>query len=299
MELSPVAIDIRGVGMFWLRLHWSIVPAAWLAAMLSLAQESPCASAAIADAQNGDGTITVVSVLEMAKTAAEQADRQRVWLMLRVAEAMERTGRTDAFGSYVSDAKRAAEEAAYGHLPLRDREILEANRALDAEAKRALLSGDPESAKQYLGRCRFVPHYDTCDVGGIFFDVRFLFWEAEAGDLAAAVRRLKTRTDWQGLRPAMTLRVARAYVAAGRRSEAVDLLREAHVLASDADFCIVENREMGFAARLRQLACNGQARTAVETAMASLGVSARTVALAVVAEGLAGIPGFSDERLER
>jgi len=299
MELSSVAIDIRGAGMFWLRLQWSIVPAAWLVAMLSLAQESPRASAAHADAQSGDGTITVVSVLEMTKTAAEQADRQGVWLMLRVAEAMERTGRTDAFGSYVSDAKRAAEEAAYGHLPLRDREIIKANRALDDKAKRALLSGDPESAKQYLNRWRFVPHYDTCDVGGIFFDIRFLFWEAEAGDLAAAVRRLKTRTDWQGLRPAMTLRVARAYVAAGRRSEAVELLRNAQVLVAGVDSCLVENGELGAAAKLRQLACGGQAGAAVETAMALPGVGARTVALTVVAEGLAGIPGFSDERLER
>jgi hypothetical protein len=33
-------------------------------------------------------------------------------------------------------------------------------------------------------------------------------------------------------------------------------------------------------------------------AMALTDVSSRTLALAVVAEGLAGIPGFSDEKLE-
>ena len=56
---------------------------------------------------------------------------------------------------------------------------------------------------------------------------------------------------------------------------------------------------MGQAAKLRQLACSGQEKAAVEIATALTDIGARASALGIVAEGLAGIPGFSDEKSRR
>ncbi len=287
--------------MFRKRLQWSIVPAAWLLAGASFAQDLPRALPLVPDAQSGNSELSVVGVLEMAKTAAEQAknERARIQLRSRVAASMERTGQIAMFGSYFSDTARASEGSAFGYLPPHVREVIKANRALDVEAKRAFLSGNPEGAKQYLRQCQFVPHYDFCPTFDLDFNIRFLHWEIKAGDLTAALHRLRT-VDWKNdyLRRLETMHVARAYVVAGRRTEAMDILRDARPLGPDPDSCIVENGETGLAAKLRQLACGGQAKAAVEMAMALSDVTTRTLALVVVAEGLAGIPGVSDEQLE-
>jgi tetratricopeptide (TPR) repeat protein len=212
---------------------------------------------------------------------------------------MKLTGQIAMFGSYFSDAARAVEQLLDADLSLSLRAAFKANRALQAEAKRALLSGDSETAEEYFRQCKLVSHwYDPCDTRTPYLDFRFLYWEAEAGQLAAAMHRLKT-TDWlRWMRLGATLHVARAYVLAGRRLEAIDILRDAGALGPDAYSCILGDGELGPAAKLRQLACSGHEKVAVEIATALTDISARTSALTVVAEGLAGIPGFFSDKLE-
>jgi len=97
MELSLVAIRIRALMMFYARAQWSLVPAAWLLAAVSFAQEVPHASAPVVDA-NVVGEVTVASGLEMARRTAEQAGdpRTRVMLRSRVAQSTERGFRTSS-----------------------------------------------------------------------------------------------------------------------------------------------------------------------------------------------------------
>jgi hypothetical protein len=283
----------RQLTQICLALFASLVP------LSGLAQGTPPESPSVPYPQSPSGDLRVLTVLAMAKAAAELAKEEgaRILLRSRVAYSMKLTGQIAMFGSYFSDAAQAWDEFGYGPLSARTRAVIKSNRALLAEAKRALRSGDSESAKEYLGQCKPVGrHYTLCG-DGLSFDIRFLHWEAEAGELTAAMHRLKT-TDWKGARLAMTVHVARAYVLAGRRSEAVDILRDAGALGPDAYACIVGDGEMGLAAKLRQMACSGQEKAAVEIASALTDVSARTVALAVIAEGLAGIPGYSSDKLE-
>jgi hypothetical protein len=120
----------------------------------------------------------------------------------------------------------------------------------------------------------------------------FFHWEIEAGNLSAALNRLRS-TDWKGSEPVMAIQLARAYIIAGRQVEIPDLLSEVNARFRYA-------AEFGFladAAMIRKLAARGDTTSALATALGQPDLPSRVKALTVVAEALAGIPGLPDEKL--
>jgi hypothetical protein len=239
-------------------------------------------------AQTDQTDITVVSVLTKAKELAGSNWSR----MVQVAVHVEHTGQQPAFEAYLADI----------HSRIRSREDAK-NRELIDEAERAFLAGEPERAQELMLQCRWVSN-DPCGAeflarrfqfpSDVVFQVRFLNWELKAGAFDAATRRLKT-VEWDRLRAGMTLRVASVLIANGRKAEGARILQE--YFGSDLDSCLVENGPIDTAAAFRKMACNGNEADAVALALALQSVSARIHALGMIAEGLAGIPGYSSESL--
>jgi hypothetical protein len=253
-------------------------------------------------AQDVPADITVVSVLTMAKEEAEKGrtEHQGAALRHRVARFIENTGRTSVFGNYVADATSAWEAIGFpswaGQHVAR---ALSKNRANEAEAKQALLAGDEQQAIEILRRCEFVPHHDLCLTSGDFLHAQLLNWERTSGRLAEALHRLRT-ADWNSsfMRDRMAFHVARSYASAGRRVEAVEILRQIGDAGPNVAACIVGTGALTQAASLRMLACLGHVRRALDDVLMLPEVSSRIVGLGIVAEGLAGLPGWWDEELE-
>jgi hypothetical protein len=136
--------------------------------------------------------------------------------------------------------------------------------------------------------------------------MKFLGWEIENGALASAMNRLKTAAWPPELWPHVIL-VAGPFIAAGVHEKIAEIRRLARLSGGEIDSCIVtislaqpssQTRELGSAAKLRRLACRGEIRAALDAALSHANVSLRVSALGIVAEGMAGIPGSSDEMLE-
>jgi hypothetical protein len=245
-------------------------------------------------AETSPGDITVVSVLTMAKELAGS----NFSLRIQVAARIEHAGQQNAFATYMADVAREVQRIL--RPDARNQELID-------EAKLAFSRRDSEKAKELMLQCRVVP-VDRCGADlltrraglarEIVFQVRFLNWELEAKDFEAAERRLRA-TDWKDWRTGMIVRVASANIAAGRRSEGMEILRLLGRPESDLYSCILDNGPLGDAAVFRKMACEGKERDALDMALALDKVSARIHALGMIAEGLAGIPGSSFETLRQ
>jgi hypothetical protein len=272
---------------------------AWLPALV-------LASPALANPLGGPAEdITVTSALTMAKDTAESAPQKGIRLLLRdrVAQAIMNTGQQAAFDNYVAGVFAAWErlrglEAAPPERHAK-REAEDRNHWRVAEAERAFLAGDASRARDILRECEFIPHGYYCMGHDHFINLQFLTWEAKAGNFPAVLHRLRT-TEWKSdyLRVSVIMQVARAFIGMGRRWDGLDILRLAQSPGGDFEPCIVASGATGTAAQIRKLACDGNARAALDMALALQDIKARTIALAIMAEGLAGVPGLSDERLE-
>ena len=239
-------------------------------------------------AQTDETDITVVSILRRAMELAGSNWARKV----QVGTHIENVGQQRAFETYYAELLtriRAREDA-------RNRELID-------QAERAFLAGEPERAKELMLQCQWVRD-DPCGaeflVGRfsalreMWFQNRFLNWELQAGAFEAATARLKAteRNRWKSK---MTLRVASAFITAGQKAEGSRLLQE--YFGSDFDSCIVEDGPIRDAAVFRKLACIGRAKDAVALALDLDSVNAQIHALGMIAEGLAGIPGYSSEGL--
>lgn len=244
-------------------------------------------------AQSWPADVTVVSVLITAKELAEiePANGSRLFLRERVARAIRATGQEVAFHSYVADVS-----SDLNRIPatIQNDPDWQKNRELEADAKRLFLAGDLEGSKRQLRQCRFIPHYDFCYAKQDYFlQFQFLNWELEAQNLPAALGRLRDG-DWKSLEPATALRVARAYIIAGRQSEIPDLLSEVNNRFRTA----AEQGLIEAGAAIRNLVNAGKVQIAIQTALDRPKLSERVIGLAIIAEGLANLPGLPDERLD-
>jgi hypothetical protein len=259
----------------------------------------------------GGTEITVISVLTMAKDEAEKADTEtlRVHLRSYVARSIRRTGSEAAFGNYVSDALASSDR----DRELRSDEIDKFNFALEQDARRAFLAGDVQQAIRLLGQCRMKWPPPSCSAGEAWLpgeaslNLRFLAWEIDAGRYAAALARLKAAAlppdIWQ-----IIVTMLGPDVIAGdpeRKIEVDRLIRTSGLeisscVAKASSYFIARGRppeELGSAALLRKMACDGQIQAAIEKAQAETALVLRVKALGVVAEGLAGVPGLPDEKV--
>jgi hypothetical protein len=251
---------------------------------LFIATTSFLAATSVASSQGQLADITVVSVLTMARAAAdsEKPGHGSDILRARVAEAMKLLGLEDAFGDY----------AAKAHEKLRQNaSVLPAERKKFEDAKHLFLSGNPQAAKERLGGV-YCPGRKCVFLKDFALNSLFLHWEMDSGNLAAARDRLRA-TDWGTSQPFMAIQVARAYIAAGRQTEIPDLLSEINTRFFDAD----DRGLLAEGAALRKLVATGDAARAVEIANSEQNPRKRIGGLIIVAEALAGIPGLPDEPL--
>jgi hypothetical protein len=188
--------------------------------------------------------------------------------------------------------------------------ITKFNLDVELRAKQAFLDGDVERAKEILNECR--PYFPPprCGPGewGVsydWFDVPFLGWEIEAGRVDAAWDRVKTG-KWIPRARGLVAVMIGPHAAAGDQDKIFELTRLAMRAGDRFDSCIMivppfnvalPPEPYGHAAEIRKLACDGHAQAALDTALSQQSVGPRTNALLVLAEGLAGIPGLSNEGL--
>ena len=243
-----------------------------------------------AGAQVAPENITVDSVLTMAKVAAESGTTEfnRVWLRGRAAGAIHRLGRDAVFGDYVAEAEHRVRLQ-----PYRWRSVAadEEQRLRHEDAKRLFLSGDVEGAKNLLGP--FVHSFDIAvRMNDLLLNVFFFHWELESGNLPEALRRFRV-TDWKDSEPQMAVQIARAYILAGRQSEIPELLSR----INDRFRYAAELGLLADGAAIRNLVNEGDVMAAINEALRAQSPGKRVMALAIVAEALAGIPGVPDERL--
>jgi len=237
---------------------------------------------------------TVLSVLNEAKDLAETEPARGLRLSLkdRVVLSIRKVGQEAAFRTYVADVSASLNKA----IPesIRNNPAWQDNRALEAEARRLLLSGDQDGATRQLRKCQFIPHYDFCDVRiDTFLQFRFLNWELEAQDLPAALRRFRA-THWKTMASIAALRVARAYVVAGRQSEIADLLSEMNEQFQAA----ATQGRLGDGAVVRNLVRTGDTEAAMRMVLSRPSISERVVGLTIIAEGLEQLPGPAEEDLK-
>lgn len=253
--------------------------------------------------------ITTLSVLATAKAEAEKEtyEASRIALRARVAGIMKRTGLESAFGSYAAESL-AANEGFFAPRPNDD--VDEHNFRIEREANLALLAGDENTARRLLADCKMkLPPPSCLSLEFLsqedFLNLKFLRWEINAGNFAAALGRLK-RAAWPPDVWQIALLVLGPDAAAGEPERVQEIGRLIRKSGIEITSCVAEssslfiNRDrqpkpLGTGARLRKLACEGQAQMAVEKALTEKNVSARVAALGIVAEGLAAIPGFPDE----
>lgn len=283
-----------------------------LVSVLSLALGLTLLDSGLAAAQDVPAEITVVSVLTMAKEEAEKGpdEESRVTLRGKVALSIRNAGQAAAFGNYVADARtalleREAREAQQDEAKTFNLEIL-------ARAKQAFLAGDVEQAKEILRQCRTSAWPPPRCANGewpppsaSFHDVLFIGWDMEEGRLDGAFHRLKA-TEWFPDLRAMALVAIGPYVVAGDRDRLLEVRRLAEEAGGKFDSCILIPPPSRFGtvpdalengAALRKLACDGEARAALDSALSRTNLVLRIGALLIVAEGLAGIPGVSFERV--
>jgi hypothetical protein len=220
----------------------------------------------------------------------------------------EKTGHT-AFGAYVKDARTGSRDREA--LSAAQAEITKFNFDLELRAKQAFLAGDVAQAKEILGQCR--PHFPPprCGPGEWMisydrFDLLFLGWEIDTGRFAAAWERVKTG-KWIPRARGLVAVMMGPHAAAGDQEKIFELTRLAMRAGDRFDSCIMivppehwarAPEAFGDAAEIRKLACDGHAKAALEKALSQQSVWRRTNALLIVAEGLMGIPGLSNERLQ-
>jgi hypothetical protein len=94
--------------------------------------------------------------------------------------------------------------------------------------------------------------------------------------------------------PAVTLRVAKAYIIAGRQSHIPDILSE----LSNQFRAAAEQGLLQPGAAIRHAVNIGGIGRATQTALGRPRVADRVVGLTIIAEALANLPGFPDESLE-
>jgi hypothetical protein len=253
------------------------------ALLIYLLAASMAVERAAAQVPDRPAEITVLSVLTMAKEAAEstKGEWRRAQLKYRVAQSIEATGQVQAFGSYVDDAANRWEMLNQPPAGV-DQIILDTiarNREVRAEVKRHLLAGNSELAETVLRRCQRVHNWDmTCEDRDPFVALRLIAWEAVAGRLDAAMHRLHS-SDWrdEDWRAIAAMHVARALIATGRRSEGLDVLRIAHPPDHPFDASIVWRMSSGSGADFRKLACEGQVNAALAAALRIDDVARRTI----------------------
>jgi hypothetical protein len=180
-----------------------------------------------AEPADGVDEPTIVSVLTLAKEAAEspRQEVERLPLRHRVAMSMRRTKMEHVFGDYADDAigawKAWNPENASPQADVRRRE-----QDLYARAKRAFLAGDSEQARHLLSECEWRPYGTTCQLGGMFIQSQLVHWELGKGDLAAAQHRVVVGEWVNPLARMMAAQaVARAFKAAGRSTDGLDFIR--------------------------------------------------------------------------
>jgi len=215
------------------------------------------------------------------------------------AQAIRRLGREAVFGDYVAKSERAAQLQPYG---FRNVEADEEQRQRHERAKLLFLSGDTEAAKKLLG-----PWYRSFDA---FYQIDdeliniFVFrWELQSGNLPAALHRFRV-TDWKPMycsppllckesEPQYAVEVARAYILAGRQAEIPDLLSE----INDRFNYDAEHGLLADGAAIRSLVNKGDVTAAIDTALRVQSPGKRVMALSIIAEAIAGVPGLPDEKL--
>src|SRR6266508_2950967 len=181
-----------------------------------------------AGSRHTGGEPSVLSVLTLAKDVVESGRNEAIRLPLRndLAESMRKTGQESAFGDYVVDALNAWEA---WDLPRASplRKAVRTNHAIRAEARRAFLGGDPESARHLLRDCQhvvFIVGY--CASTDAAINSQFLQWELETGDLPAALGRFRQTDKGTKAHIHEAGRVAEALIKAGRRDEGLEILSE-------------------------------------------------------------------------
>jgi hypothetical protein len=92
----------------------------------------------------------------------------------------------------------------------------------------------------------------------------------------------------------VALRIVCAYVIAGRQSEAADLLSE----INDHFDLAARQGLLEAGAAVRNLVKIGDTPAAMQLALNRPSIPERVVALAIIAEALAGLPGLPDETLD-
>jgi hypothetical protein len=137
-------------------------------------------------------------------------------------------------------------------------------------------------------QCSRHGNYDLCDLNNDYFlQFQFLNWELEAQNLPAALRRLR-ESDWKSMEPAVTLRVARAYILAGRQSDIPDILSE----LSNRFRAAAEQGLLQPGAAIRHTVNIGDIGRAMQTTLCRPRVADRVVGLTIIAEALANLPGL-------
>jgi hypothetical protein len=267
-------------------------------------------------AQGGTPEITVLSVLTLAKEQAEKAENEfvRNQLRARVVHSIIGTGKEAAFSDYVAQVRSAKEAKQPSYAP--GDEDLRFNWNVAERAKQAFLLGYEGKAREILRECRVRLAGSWCGPSDTFFFSEETFiqnlllgWEIETERFQAALQRLKTAAwpadFYQYLLVFIGPRVAGVDIE--RRLEIERLVKQSGLSITE---CLVDEssifphelapksrtpRPTGKFASLRKLACEGKAETALEMARSFGSISERTRALAEIAEGLAGVPGFAQD----
>lgn len=136
-------------------------------------------------------------------------------------------------------------------------------------------------------------------------ELHFLAWEIEAGKVTAAMQRLRTGAWPADLWPIVIAQFG-FYIAAGDAQQIGEVRRLAKLSGAEFETCILKmvaswgearTRSLSKAAQIRKSACDGQGKIALDMALEQNTPRSRIGALAIVAEGLAGIPGIAEEWL--
>jgi hypothetical protein len=255
-------------------------------------------------AQSVPAEITVVSVLTMAKEEAEKAPDEESRMKLRngVASSLKRTGQQAAFGTYVTDAANAATR--HAALKAEQDETDKFNFEILANAKLAFLAGDIEEARYILRQCRPAwppPYCSPAYSRGVYENGLFMLWEIQEGRSTAAWHRLRV-AEWPAEMRVNTILFFGLYLAAGDPQKILEVRQLAEKAGGTSDSCIIKVpprpgirtvHALGRATEIRKLACNGEARAALNIAFSYSDITLRTHAILNIAEGLAGVPGTS------
>jgi tetratricopeptide (TPR) repeat protein len=202
--------------------HLLLTAAAVSISGLARAETAPPRGSSVVGAESAvRREISAVTVLMLAKNEAEKEpnEARRRDHLISVARHIRERGEEAAFGSFVVDMIGAKQE---------QQGTLDWYSARVRRAKPAFLAGDIEAAKQHLGDCSY--HANSakkCPTDDGFWIFELQRWTLDAGRLNEAVQRLKSGLSLSGDRLVLArLGPSGALLAAGRRAEALELLRE-------------------------------------------------------------------------